>query len=151
MLIINFGENITHSLHVNCFVRIISGDKILLTSSDEYFLKDGTHKTEEDFKKEEEKGIIADKHSLLAANIKAVKKLLRNRKVLRIDTTLNADLFISFDNGVVIQIMPDCIAKSYEYYRFIKFEPHWNEDFDKFKSSHFVVRSEAGNITGVWE
>ena len=84
MLIINLGENITHSLHVNCFVRIISGSKILLTSSDEYFLKDGNHKTEEDFEKEENKKIIVDKHSLLASNIKTVKKLLRNHEVMRV-------------------------------------------------------------------
>lgn len=146
MLIINFGDEITDSFHINCLVRIINGNRLLLTSADEYFTADGLQKSDDDYNTLEQNEIINDPNSLLAKNIEKVNKILRGEEVTRIKVSPCKDVYIYFANDVIIQILPDCLEKCYEYYRYIKFVPCWDEKLDNFKSVHYVALNNQGEI-----
>lgn len=146
MLIINFGDKITDSFHINCLVRICNGNKMLLTSADEYFTCDGLQKSKDDYNFLEQNEIINDPNSLLAKNIDKVNKILRGETVTRIKVSLHKDVYIYFANNVIIQILPDCLEKGYEYFRYIKFVPCWDEKLNNFKSVHYVAINNQGEV-----
>lgn len=124
MLIFNFTNRLQqYSLHVTCFVRIIEGSKLLLTSSDEYFTPD--YKCLED-----------DDENLLTKNIETVKSKLCKSKVTKITLSETADISLLMDNGIKIEIIPDSLGQDYEYYRFFQIN----------KGSHYVVYSHNGQI-----
>ena len=147
MIIINFGNPIICSLHINSAVRVCQEDKILLNNSDEFFTKSGKQKTEMQYKLLEEEGFINDPNSLFANNIKIVNKLLKGKQVFEIKRTKWHDLILFFEEGIEVQIIQDCLQKDYEYYRYIKFCPFYNNNEKKFNSYHYVVKNVQGTPT----
>lgn len=146
LFIINFGEQIKYSLHIASMVRIYRENKIILTTSDEFFTKDGLEKSSERYQQLDAKCILTDTKDLLAKNLKIVNTLLKNAYVEKVETTKCMDLFIHFNNNVVIQIFPDCLAKNYEYYRFIEFMPALSDDSNKYTSEHYVLLNDNGEL-----
>ena len=142
LIILNFGEPVTATLHVGCMLRICKADKILLADSDEFLKADGISKTEEDYVRLEEEEYINDTNSLLAKNLDLVNDLLKNKVVKKVKVSSYQDLEIVFDDEVVIQILPDSLEKGTEYYRYIKFVPHI-DDAD-YKSEHYVIHNFEG-------
>lgn len=143
-IILNFGDSIKYSLHVACNVRICHRDKVVLNTSDEFFTKEGIQKTEEVYERLEKEGFIYDPDSLLAENIKKVNKLLDGKTPRRVKVSKWKDLIIKFADQIEIQIIPDCLERDYEYYRFIEFIPHYNDDPLKCTSIHYVVCNDQG-------
>lgn len=146
MLIINFGEPITNSIQVGSMVRICEKDKIIMTISDEFFTKEGLSKSDKIYEQLEKDELINDPNSLLAENLKKVNKLLENRIVRNIKINQWMDLFIYFDNNIIIQLFPDCLMRDYEYYRYIEFLPYWAEDSNDFYSVHHIIWNNHGQI-----
>lgn len=138
LLIINIGEGIKFSLHTNCFVRIIKGGHILLTTSDEFFAPDGSQLPPSDVYDEK----LSNPNSLLTFNIKKVNKLLQKQRIQNIIQKQCGDLEIYFYNGTIIQILIDCLPMHDECYRLIEFLPC----YDSNKSKHFVVYCNRGDI-----
>ena len=52
------------------------------------------------------------------------------------------DLEIKFNDDIVIQIFPDSLEKGKEYYRYIEFRPHIDDD--NCKSEHYVIYNNDG-------
>lgn len=127
MIIINFGENIEQSLHAQCFVRISKNNRILLTTSDVYFNLDYTQKCDED-----------KDGNLLDYNIDIVNKLLYKSIVTKVVYNKLGDVTIYFDCGVKIELIMDCLFKGFEYYRFIIYTPHYCDDLESHKSTHYI-------------
>lgn len=144
LIVINFGDPIQYSLHVASAVRVCHGDEIILNLSDEYFTKEGLPKSNETYERLEEEGYISDPNSLLASNIARVNSLLKGKIVKKVGVSRWQDLTLSFSEDLVIQIMQDCLEKDFEYYRFIEFLPHYNEDLEKYGSVHYVVKNKGG-------
>ncbi len=144
MIIINFGEPIKISIHALCFVRIFKDSTILLTSSDEFFDKNGN-----ELKEHASTNTYShtDK-SLLDINIKKVNKLLKGEVVTKVNVSDLKDVTITFGNDVKVQILPDCLMKDYEYYRFIKFIPYLDEEQKRYQSEHYVVSNNNGIVVG---
>ena len=69
LIILNFDEPITASLHIGCMLRVCKANKILLMDSDEFLNVDGLSKTQEDYLRLEEDGYINDPNSLFVENI----------------------------------------------------------------------------------
>lgn len=147
LLIINFNNPITLSLHVACMVRIYDKHNILLTSSDEFFTTEGFEKEVPQYEYLQDQGYINDPNCLLSKNLDKVNKLLYNKKVKNIVISKWMDLKIIFENGIVIQILPDCLMCNFEYYRIIDFEPYLDDDFNNYKSNHYVVCNVKGKPT----
>lgn len=146
LFIINFSKPIKYSLHVACMVRVCDGSNIVLTAADEFFTKDGLHKSDEIYKRLEKEGILVDPNDLLSHNLKSVNTLLKNSYVVKVEISKWMDLFIYFDNNIVIQVFPDCLEKDYEYYRFIKFIPELSNNIDNCLSEHFIVINNNGKL-----
>ncbi len=125
MLIFNFAsKNQQFSLHVTCFARIIKGNELILTSSDEYFATDYKCLEEE------------CNENFLTKNIQVAMTKLSNSIISKISLTETADIVLQMDNGIKIEITPDCIGQDYEYYRFFQIN----------KGTHYVVYSHDGQI-----
>lgn len=146
LFIINFSKPIKYSLHVAGMVRVCDDSKIVLTAADEFFTKDGLHKSNEMYNRLEEKEILVDPNDLLSLNLKSVNALLKNSHVVKVEISKWMDLFIYFDNNIVIQIFPDCLEKDYEYYRFIKFIPELSNNIDHCVSEHFIAINNNGKL-----
>ncbi len=143
LLIINFGKPIKYSLHIASGVRICWGEKIVLNVSDEFFTKDGFPKSNEVYEQLEKEGIINDPNSLLEENIKKVNRLLKGKRVKKVKISKWKDLLIDFDDDIEIQIMPDCLERGFEYYRFIEFIPSLKDE-SNYESIHYIVSNDAG-------
>lgn len=145
LFIINLGNPVKYSLHVSSMVRICYEEKIVLTASDCFFTKEGVQKSSERYKQLEEKGMLVDPTDMLSCNLKFVNSLLNNAYVKNVELTKWKDLYIYFNNNVVIQIFPDCLGKSYEYFRLINFIPALLHN-DKYVSEHFVLLNNEGEL-----
>ena len=144
--VLNFKDPVKISIHASCFVRIIDKERLLMTASDEFFTHDGFEKTTDDYEKLEKEERIIDPNSLLAKNLQTVRNNLTNCVVKRIKTTASNDLIIYFDNGIIIQLIIDCLMRDFEYYRFIEFIPHFDDCFDNYKSVHYVAYNNDGRV-----
>lgn len=141
LLIINIGEKIKFSFHIACFVRIIDKNKILLTSSDEFFDSKGDAlESIESLGKR-----LNNLNSLLTVNIKKINELLIGKKVKAITQTRYGDLYIHFDNDIIIQIMIDCRPRHYECYRLIEYIPFYDIQRNN-NSKHIVIYCNDGEI-----
>ena len=143
-MIINFGDPIKFSLHIACTVRICQNEKIILNMSDEFFTKDGLPKTEETYAQLDKDGYINDPNSLLAENISKVNALLKGKCVKSVSMSKWKDMVLTFDDGIEIQVTPDCLERNFEYYRFIEFVPHYDDDPKRYKSIHYSVINDNG-------
>lgn len=123
MFVINFGEKCIYSLHVFCFLRIRDENEIILTSSDEYFSNDFMQLNSKVYDSRDE-----FEKSLLFITIKTVKSRLKGSIIRSVTINNIGDIIIQFDNGIQMEIIPDCMFQDYEYYRFFntkKFSPHY--------------------------
>lgn len=141
MLIINFDKPIRASIHARCFVRVFKDNTILLTSSDEFFDKNGN-----ELEANTNGTHACTEESLLDINIKRINKLMNGEFVTEVIVSDIKDITISFSNGVKIQILPDCLMKDYEYYRFIKFIPFLDDELKNYHSEHYVVSNVNGAV-----
>lgn len=146
LLIINFNEPITLSLHIGCMVRICNKNEILLTIADEFFTQEGYKKTSEQIEQLDNDGYIYDPNSLLAKNLEKINRLLNKRAVKSVQVSNWMDCSIWFDNDIVIQIFPDCLMRDFEYFRIIEFKPNLDE-FEKYESVHRAVLNVNGRPT----
>ena len=83
-------------------------------------------------------------NSLLAENISKVNALLKGKCVKSVSISKWKDMVLTFDDGIEIQVMPDCLERNFEYYRFIEFVPHYNDDPKRYKSIHYSVINDNG-------
>ncbi len=141
LIIINWGDPIQYSLHIASAVRVCCGDKIILNLSDEFLTKEGLPKGKEAYERLDTAGFINDPDSLLAENIARVNQLLKGKRVKKVDVSKWQDLTITFSDDIEIQIMPDCLEKDFEYYRFIEFIPYYDDKLNDYKSVHYVVKN----------
>lgn len=141
LIILNFGNPIKYSLHIASDVRICKGDKIIFNVSDEFFTKEGIHKSDEIGSDEQESNAP---NNLLVENLKKVNTLLAGKTPKRIKISKWKDLVIQFPDKIEIQIMQDCLGIDYEYYRFIEYFPHYDNDPNKYSSVHYVVYNAHG-------
>ena len=144
LIVINFCNPIKYSLHIGCAVRICQRNRIILNVSDEFFTQDGLPKSSEVYEQLVLDDYINDPCSLLSENIKKINDLLKEERVRRVKSSKWKDLVIYFKNGIEIQIMPDCLQKNFEYYRFIKYMPQYSDDSQKYTSIHYVVKNNHG-------
>ena len=117
MYVINFvkGKK-TYSLHIFCFLRIVLNDQILLTSTDECFDKD--HKPVTEYNKD---------NSLVNYNISNVKKIALDSTVIDVQFLNCGDLIITLSDNTTIEVRPDCLMNSFEYYRIFEYENQNNQ------------------------
>lgn len=115
-------------------------DRILLTSSDEFFDVDGSSMDGSGSCNQ------TNQSDLLSLNLQVVNKILKNHKVKEFEISELQDITITFDNDVKFMIFPDCLMKNYEYYRFIEFVPHWDDNIKNYKSIHHIVQNKLGKI-----
>ena len=101
-------------------------------------------KGKEAYERLETAGFINDPDSLLADNIARVNQLLKGKTVKKVDVSKWQDLTITFSDDIEIQIMPDCLEKDFEYYRFIEFIPYYDDNLNDYKSVHYVVKNTQG-------
>lgn len=137
MFIINFGDEIEFSLHTYCFCRIRSEKEIILTSNDEYYDLDYNYLSDEDYEKDE-----LHEKTLLNSTIKKANRLLKNSVVSKVVVNNNADILIEFNNGIIFETLIDRKSQDFEYYRFIKFVPSYEEIHKKnirSKGPHAIV------------
>ncbi len=137
MFIINFGKGIEYSLHTFVFCRVKKEDEILLTCNDEYFTANFKCVSSKVYEKDE-----MHRKSLLRHTIEKVKKELHGAIVSKVIVMNNADIYIEFNNGVIIESLIDRKKQNFEYYRFIKFIPSYEEAHEKgilSKGPHIVV------------
>ncbi len=134
IFVLNFGVGTVFSLHVSCFFRVVFKEKILLTSSDQYFDDEFKRLSFEEYEKER-----TSKYTHINKNISFVKKLLLNALVQSVAISPTADLTINFDNGLQFDIIIDCLFQGYDYYRLISV----NKDND---NMHYVVCFDNGTI-----
>lgn len=144
LIIINFGDPIRYSLHIGCAVRICQGKRIIFNVSDEFFDQNGLPKSDRVYEQLESEGYINDPCSLLSKNIELVNGFLKEQRAKKVKVSEWKDLLIDFDNGIEIQIMPDCLQKDFEYYRIIKFVPQYSDDPQNYISIHYVVKNDRG-------
>lgn len=126
MVILNFGDEIEYSLHISSFVRVSQKGKILFTSSDVFFNTDYTRQSDED-----KSSCLIDK------NIEVVRNVIVGELIINLDFNELGDVKIYLSNDCKIEIITDCLFKDYDYFRFIKFFPHYSET-DEFTSRHFI-------------
>lgn len=126
LLVLNFmtSEQSLLSLNVGCFVRIKRKNRILFTSSDEFFASNYEHLEEE------------SEDNLLKKNISNLILQLLDVKVKSIKISETADLIIQMNNGIVIEVIVDCLGNHYEHYRIINHKT----------KEHQTVCSYQGNI-----
>ena len=111
MYVINFvKEKRIYSLHISCFLRILLNNQIILTSTDECFDKNYKLITEYD-----------KKYSLVHYNISNVKQFALGAVVSSIEISGCDDLVITLSNNMIIEIRPDCLMDSFEYYRLFEY------------------------------
>ena len=127
--ILNFGEEVEYSLHTYSFLRIIKDKVILLTSADEYYYPSHERMLAKVYKKDE-----MHEKSLLRLNIEKTKTALENAVVKEVVVTDTADLYIAFDNKVIIQVLIDYLCQDTEMHRFFKCK---SEDSN---NPHYVIK-----------
>ena len=111
MYVINFvKEKKLYSLHVSCFLRIVLDNQILLTSTDECF--DINYNPISKY---------SEKDSLVNYNISCVKQLALNSTISTITISKCGDLVITLSNNIAIEVIPDCLMNSFEYYRLFEY------------------------------
>lgn len=128
MFIINFGDELEYTLHTGCFLRIKKGREIIMTYLDEYVYPSLEFIPKRVYKKDK-----FHEKSLLKHSIGRTKLLLENAVVSRVSISEIADVDIVFDNGVIIEIRPDCLYENNEYYRFFEYKDD--------TSLHYVVKT----------
>ena len=130
MLMFHFEQ---YALHVQCLMRIVKDDDILLTTLD-YQSWDGEHEENNDE----------------YYNLAKYKTEIEGGKVLSVEVNSLCDVFITLDNGVRIQILIENGYAHYdeenEQYRF--FEASDNETKDKKLPPHYVVYNKHIEIHG---
>ena len=111
MYVINFkkGRKL-YSLHVFCSLRVIFDNKILLTCTDE--LLDENHNRIDS---------TNEIGSLVDCNISIVKQLASQSTVSLVEIYDYGDLIISLSNGMIIEVRPDYLGNSFEYYRLFEY------------------------------
>lgn len=111
MYSINFvkGKKL-YSLHTFCFLRFICANKIILTSTDECFDKD--YKPVDSYEKSS---------SLVDLTISNVKRLAIDAIISKIEFLGCGDLIITLSNNITIEVRPDCLMESFEYYRLFEY------------------------------
>lgn len=135
IFIISFGEKLEYSLHIECFFRIRKGNRLVLTYNDEYYAPNWTELTRKNFKRSQKN---CCKNSLLEKTFNNFKYLTQEAVVSSIEISEVGDLFISFNNGVLIEIFLDCVGQNNEFYRFFK--------YDDTCFPHYVVKCLEGKI-----
>lgn len=131
--IINFGDEIEYSLHTYCFLRIRRADEIILMASDEYYFPNYTIMPQKTYKYDE-----LHEKSLLKVTTEKTKELLKNAIVKKVEVSDIADIFIEFDNGVIIETLTNFQQQNSEFFRFFK--------YGNLNEPHYVVKFEQGNI-----
>ncbi len=116
MYSINFVKGTKlYSLHVFCFLRFIYDNKIILTSTDECFNKD--YMPVSHYEKS---------CSLVDLTISNAKLLATGTTVTRIELLGCGDLIITLSNNITIEVRPDCLMNSFEYYRLFEYSDSTN-------------------------
>ena len=124
MYSINFvNKKKLYSLHVFCFLRIVCDNKIILTSTDECFDKE--YRIIDNY---------YEKQSLLNLTLSNTKRLAANATISTVESLECGDLIIRLSNNMVIEVIPDCLMKSFEYYRVFEY----NHPSNKFVVSCIV-------------
>ena len=77
--------------------------------------------------------------------VKKINELLIGKKVKAITQTRYGDLYIHFDNDIIIQIMIDCRPRHYECYRLIEYIPFYDIQRNN-NSKHIVIYCNDGEI-----
>lgn len=132
MMILNFGNEIEYSLHISSFVRILRGNEIIFTSADVFFNPNYEQKSDSD-------------DYLIDITIENARKLLIGANVVDLDFSELGDVKIKLSNGVVIDIITDCLFNDYEYFRFIEYSPFYSES-QKFVAKHFIFSYKYGQF-----
>ena len=100
-------ENKTVSLQVFCLLRIIMNNSIILVSSDEF--------VDTDYRLID--SVESGKESIVYQNIARVQQKSRNAKVTQATLRECGDVLIRLSNNIIIEIIIDCSADGFEYYR----------------------------------
>ena len=127
MFVINFkNSNEFFSLHTFCFTRFIDGEKIVMTSSDEFY--------DTEYNQLEQSN---DNDNLLKKNMKNIIRKHKGAKVTSVAVTETGDVTVCFDDGLKLEVIIDCLFNDFEYYRFFDVD---NEDRNlvmEFNNSEF--------------
>lgn len=134
IFIVSFGEELKYVLHIECFYRIRIGERLILTYNDEFYAPNGEMLTRKEIKKSQRKFY---KNSLLEHSFEEFKFLTKGAVVSSIEINEVGDLYVSFDNGVIIEAFLDCMGQNNEFYRFFEY---------KNDSPHYIVKCLAGKI-----
>ena len=135
MIVINFGEQIMFSLHLQCFVRISQKNKVLLTTADVHFNLDNKKKCDNN-----------QSGNLLDYNIGIVNQLLYKSIVTKVVYSGLRDVTIYFDCGVKIELIMDCLFNGFEYYRFIIYPHCYCDEVGNQDSLHYVCKLREGTF-----
>ena len=134
MFVVNFGCKPEISFHIFSFFRIIDKNSILLTTTDCFFDKNFERLTSEQECNERNN---LYKGTLLYLNIERVKSILKDAKVINAYSNDIGDVFVEFDNSIVMEIMIDALCNQ-ECYRLIT--------YNKKSSQHNIVECKNGQI-----
>lgn len=134
MFILNFGEDLEYSFHVFCYLRIKRKREVILTYLDEYMYPNYIPISKRTYNKDE----IHSK-SLLRVSIENTKNLLKNAVVSEVKISQTADVTITFDNEVIIEVFTDGLYQNNEFYRFFRYNADLLEP-------HYVIKSREGKI-----
>ena len=125
--VFNFGEGIEYCLHTYCFTKITKNSEILLSCIDEYLRPNHTLMTDEEYSFDE-----LHQNSLLKNSIEHVKSELATAYVSCVKISGTGDLYIIFDNGIVLENHVASVREGEEFYRIFKYK-----DLEGF---HYVVK-----------
>lgn len=134
IFILCFGDSPQYVLHIECFFRVRLGKKLIMTCNDEYYASNWDELTPKELKKSQKNGY---KNSLLEKNFQLLMSLTKNSTITSVEISEIGDLFLSFDNGVRIEIFVDNMGQNNEFYRFFKYQDD---------SSHYIVKHLQGKI-----
>lgn len=124
IFVLNFGDGIEYSLHVECFLRVTQGNTIILTSNDQFYAPNWEPLSKREYKKEQN---MPRGRSLLSVSAERLRHVTEHSVVQAVKIEGPGDLSIQFDNGVQIAVLPDCMGQNNEFYRFFKYrnDPHY--------------------------
>ena len=100
-------EGKSFSLHVFCLLRIMMGNSIVLVSSDEF--------VDTDYRLIDSEA--SSKESIVYQNIVNVQQKSHNAEVTQATLKECGDVSICLSNNTIIEIIIDCSAEGFEYYR----------------------------------
>lgn len=135
VIVLNFGDKNRFSLHIQCFLRATFNGKIILTSSDEFFLQNYQKMPLEEYDEQN-----AYDRSLLSKTSKELMILLELSVVETVFVSETADVVITFNNGAKIEVIPDCLSEGYEYYRFFNLKKGSIHYIVNFRGKELVLR-----------